>query len=96
MLSFVGDVAPMAWTAWTAFECDGRSLEYAALATESKTRPKGWPANKPSPAPWEPIVLVMVRKPTAKTGPAMVYPEGTVVTVEHAVETARRFWADLG
>jgi hypothetical protein len=93
MLSFVGDVAP---TAWTAFERDGRSLEYVAVATKSKTRPQGWPANKPSPAPWEPIVLVIVRKPTAKTGPAMVYPEGTVVTVEHAIETARRFWAELG
>jgi hypothetical protein len=29
------------------------------------------------------------------TGPAMLYPDGTVVTTEHAIETARRFWEHL-
>jgi hypothetical protein len=33
---------------------------------------------------------VTVRKPGTETGPAIMYPAGTVATVEHAIEVARR------
>jgi hypothetical protein len=39
--------------------------------------------------------LLVVRTPGTATGPAMVYREGTTITSEHAIETARRFWAEL-
>jgi hypothetical protein len=39
--------------------------------------------------------MVVVRKLGDETGPGMVFPEGTVITTDHAVETARLFWADL-
>jgi hypothetical protein len=39
--------------------------------------------------------MVVVRKLGDETGPRMVYPEGTVVTTEHAIEAARLFWTDL-
>ena len=81
--------------AWTPFECDGRTFEYLAMRTKQKTSPAGWPAHKASPGPWVPVVMVVVRKRGDETGPAMVYPEATVITIEHAVETARLFWADL-
>jgi hypothetical protein len=41
------------------------------------------------------MVLVVVRKPGTETGPGIVYPSGTVITTEHAIEAARLFWADL-
>ena len=80
---------------WIRFECDGRTFEYAALSTEQKTHPPSTPAHKLSRGAWVPIVLVVVRKPGDETGPAMVYPYGTIVTKEHAVEAARFFWSDL-
>jgi hypothetical protein len=88
----VGTATPVEWT---TFECDGRTFEYAAMPTKHKTRPRGWPSHKPSPGPWVPIVLVVVRKPGPETGPGMVYPDGTVITMQHAIETARLFWADV-
>jgi hypothetical protein len=39
--------------------------------------------------------MVLVRKHGDATGPGTVYPEGTPVTIERAIETARLFWADL-
>jgi hypothetical protein len=80
---------------WTTFECDGRTFEYLTMPTKHKTRPAGWPAHKPSPGTWVPVVMVVVRKLGDETGPGMVYPEGTVVTTEHAIEAARLFWTDL-
>lgn len=77
---------------WTPFECDGRAFEYLAIPTKQKTRPPGWPSHKASPGPWVPVVTLMVRKPGDETGPAMVFPDGTVITMEHAVEAARKFW----
>jgi hypothetical protein len=40
-------------------------------------------------------VLVTVRKPGTEIGPAIVYPAGTVPTVEHAIEVARMFAEQL-
>lgn len=80
---------------WTAFECDGRALEYAVIRSKQKTRPKGWPAHKPAPGPWVPDVMVVVRNIGEQNGPAMVFPAETEITTEHAVEAARLFWADL-
>jgi hypothetical protein len=39
--------------------------------------------------------MVIVRNPGAETGPAVVHPDGTVITVEHAIDAARLFWAEL-
>lgn len=86
---------PSSPVVWTAFECDGRTFEFAVIASKQKTRPAGWPNHKASPRPRVPVVLVVVRKPGKETGPGMVYPQGTPITVEHAVETAHVFWADL-
>lgn len=36
-------------------------------------------------------MLVVVRKPGTPTGPAMVHPQGTSATVEHARECVRFF-----
>jgi hypothetical protein len=71
---------------WLTFECDDHPFEYAAVPAKQQTRPGG---------PRVPIVMVVVRKPSEETGPAMLYPEGTIVTTDHAMETARRFWAEL-
>jgi hypothetical protein len=81
---------------WTAFECDGRAFEYRVMTAAHQTRSRGWPNHKPSANRPEPVVLVVVRNPGgAENGPAMVFPEGTVITTEHAIETARMFWAVL-
>jgi hypothetical protein len=85
----------MASAQWTPFECDGRWFEYLAMPTRQGARPAGWLAHKASPARSVPAVLVVVRNPGAATGPGVVYPDGTAITTEHALETARRFWADL-
>ncbi len=77
---------------WTPFDCDGRALEYAVVPSKQIERLPGPPPYKRRSTP---IVLVIVRKPGNETGPAMVYPEGTVVTVQHAIETARFFWRQL-
>jgi hypothetical protein len=90
------DVAPSTDPSqWSPFECDSRAFEFTVIASKDKTRPAGWPSHKPSRGPGVPIVLLVVRKPGNETGPGMVYPEGTVITTEHAIETARLFWADL-
>ena len=86
---------PRADAGWTPFECDGLALEYAAIPARHKNRPARWPAHKPSPGPSVSIVMVMVRRPGNETGPGIAYPGGTVITIEHAIETARRFWGDL-
>jgi hypothetical protein len=80
---------------WTPFECDGRAFEYVAVPIKQQTRPPGWPAHKASPGPWVPAIAVIVRKPGDETGPAMDFPDGTTITVDHAVETARTFWEML-
>ena len=74
---------------------DGRALEYAVIRSRHKTRPKGWPAHKASPGPWVTDMMVVVRNIGEESGPAMVLPAETAITTEHAVEVARRFWADL-
>jgi|HubBroStandDraft_1064217.scaffolds.fasta_scaffold128795_2 hypothetical protein len=76
---------------WTPFECDGHSLEYAVVDARQRTRSENRPSHKRSPGASVPVVLVAVRKAGTETGPAMVYPEGTVVTIDHAIETARFF-----
>ena len=81
--------------AWTPFECDGRTFEYATMPAKQGTRPAGWPAHKPSPRRAVPVILVLVRRVGDKTSAAMVYPDGTVITTEHVLETARLFWAQL-
>ena len=78
---------------WTPFECDGRRFEYLAGPTRGRMRPPGWPAYEASTS--APHVMVYVRNPGDETGAAIVFPEGTVITVEHAIETARRFWSTL-
>jgi hypothetical protein len=80
---------------WKTFECDGRTFEWLSVPTRQKTTPRPWPAHKASPGAWVPVVCLIVRTPGDVTGPATLYPEGTVTTVEHAVETARRFWDHL-
>lgn len=82
---------------WTPFECDGSAFEYLFFPSKTKTRPHGWPAHKAAPGPWVPDVIVMVRKPGDETGAggAMIFREGTVITTEHAIETARAFWSTL-
>lgn len=82
-------------TEWAVFECDGRTFECATMRTRMRIRPAGWPAHKAAPGPSIPIVVVVVRKLGDETGPAMEFPDGTVITTEHAVETARFFWATL-
>jgi hypothetical protein len=82
-------------TGWTRFECDGHSFEYTVISGKYKERPAGWPTHKASPGPWAPVVTVVVRKLGEENGPGMMFPEGTQVTVTHAIETARRFWTDL-
>jgi hypothetical protein len=86
---------PTAPLDWMPFECGGQTFEYATIPTTVQERPARWPAHKPSPSARESGVLVIVRKPGDKTGPGMVYPDGTVITTEHAIETARRFWTNL-
>ena len=86
---------PRAEARWTPFECDGLELEYAAIPTTHRDRPAGWPAHKASPGRPVPIVLVVVRRCGDETGPGIAYPAGTVITSEHAIATARRFWRDL-
>jgi hypothetical protein len=73
-------------TEWTPFECEGRLFEYLAVPTTHRQQSHGPSAR---------VVLLVVRRPGDRTGPAMVYPEGTVVTVEHALNTARFFWSQL-
>jgi hypothetical protein len=81
---------------WTAFDCDGRSFEYAVLRVRRKERPKNWPAHKPSPGRSAPEVLVMVRNAgDEKPSAGMVLPDGTGVTVKHARDAARMFWGTL-
>lgn len=81
---------------WTPFECDGCAFEYLVMPTREKERHVSWPAHKPAPGPWVPVIAVMVRKPGDENGAvAQSYPDGTVATVAHAVETARIFWATL-
>jgi len=76
---------------WTPFECDRRALEYSVVpSTQIERLPRPPPYKRRSP-----IVLLIVRKPSTETGPAMVYPEGTVVALQHAIETARFFWRQL-
>ena len=86
------DTSPVVWT---PFECDGHTFEYVAIPSKQKWRPAGWPTHEASPSPWEPIVILMVRKPGHESGPALDFPEGTVITREHAVEVARTFWETL-
>jgi hypothetical protein len=80
---------------WTTFECDGRTFEYLVMHGHQKTRPAGWPAHKPSPGRSRPVVDVVVRNPSTQFSVATVYPADTIATVEHAIETARRFWDQL-
>lgn len=80
---------------WSPFDCDGRAFEYAVVDGKQKTRPPGWPAHKASPGRWVPVITVVVRNVGDEIGPGMVFPAGTQITIEHAKETARRFWADL-
>jgi hypothetical protein len=80
---------------WTPFECDRRPFEYRAMQGKEQTRPAGWPANKPAPDPWVPVVFVIVRNPGQGSGSGMTFPAGTVVTTEHAIEAARALWATL-
>jgi hypothetical protein len=82
-------------TEWAVFECDGRTFEFATIPTRGRTRPAGWPAHKAAPGPSVRSVAVIVRKIGDETGPAMLFPDGTNTTTEHAVETARFFWATL-
>jgi hypothetical protein len=76
------------------FECDGRAFEYSVVPTKQGTRPPGWRAQR-SPGPTIPVVLVVVRKPGTEIGPAIVFPAGTVPTVDHAIEVARKFSEQL-
>jgi hypothetical protein len=80
---------------WTAFECDGHVFEYAVMPAKTGWRPAGWPHHKPSPGRMKPVVLVVVRKLGDETGPATWYAEGTSITVDDAVATARHFWEYL-
>jgi hypothetical protein len=80
---------------WTTFECDGRSFEYQVVRSRQKIRPAGWPAHKASPGRWEPVLMVIVRRPGDEIGPAMVFPEGTAITTSHAVEVVRLFGEEL-
>jgi hypothetical protein len=81
---------------WIRFECDGCMFEYAAMLSRGRVRPAGWPADKAAPGPSVVHVSVFVRKPGDEGGgAAMLFPEGTIVTRDHAVEAARFFWAQL-
>jgi hypothetical protein len=80
---------------WTPFECGVRAFEYVAIPTKQKTHPPGWPTHTASPGPWVPVVTVTVRKPGDENGPAMVFPDGTEITSEHAITAARMFWTTL-
>jgi hypothetical protein len=80
---------------WTQFECDGRTFEFVSIQTKRKTRPLGWPPHETSPGPWVPVVVVIVRNAGDVMGPCMDLPHGTRITIAHAVEAARLFWADL-
>lgn len=83
---------------WTPFECDGRTFEYAVVRSKHKVRPPGWPSHEASPGPWVPDVAVMVRKPGDESGAAtaaIVFPKGTEITVDHALDVARMFWTTL-
>ena len=71
---------------WTSFACDGHEFEYLVVETTVRDD-RGQPS--------EPCVLVIVRRSTDRTGPGIVYPKGTVATVKHAREVARRFWEML-
>ncbi len=68
---------------WTRFDCDGHEFEYLVVDTTVR-HDRGQPS--------EPCVVVTVRCCGEATGPAIVYPGGTVATVDHAREVARRFW----
>jgi hypothetical protein len=39
--------------------------------------------------------MVIVRRPGDETGPAMDFPEGTVITTSHAIEVVRFFGEEL-
>lgn len=80
---------------WTPFECDGRTFEYAAVRGTHRVRPPGWPSHEASPGPSVPDVTVIVRTPGRETGAAMVFPEATEITVDHAIDVARMFWTTL-
>jgi len=81
---------------WMPFECDGRAFEYAAVPTKNKTRPRGWPTHEAVRGPWVPMVMVIVRKLGEEEGPAaLLFPDGTVISTKHAIETAKTFWEIL-
>jgi hypothetical protein len=73
------------------FEYRGCLFEYAGIPTKDETRPPGSAA----PGPSIPAVLVMVRKPGEKEGPAILFWNRTAISTEHAIEVARRFWTTL-
>lgn len=77
---------------WTPFECDGRVFEYSLVPS---TQVERLPGQVPYKRRSIPVLLLIVRKPGTENGPAMVYPQGTVATVQHAIETARLFWSQL-
>jgi hypothetical protein len=54
-------------------------------------RSSACPGLRPTSAGPFPIVMVIVRKPGDEMGPGMVCPEGTQVTLKHAMEAARTF-----
>jgi len=81
--------------AWTAFECDGRALEYLAFEGKENVRPRDWPAHEPSPTPWLSVIIVIVRNPGNGKSSGITFPLGTVVTVDHAIEAARDMWPQL-
>ncbi len=89
------ELPPETMVAWSPFDCDGRALEYLAVPTRTMSRPIDWPAHEPFPGQWFPVILVAVRERGARsneTGAAsvgLILPEGTVVTLEHALRAAR-------
>ena len=80
---------------WISFQCDGRTFEYLVMRGHEKISPPGWPSHKASPGPLTPIIQVVVRNPVTQDSIGMTLPDDAVVTIEHAIEAARRGWDRL-